>query len=393
MRTGVGVVLASLAAWGASAEAFGAGTVGAGKEKAAGGEKTLAAFLYVARADKGGWTGPHEAARLAVEKELSWVDTAYIEEVQEGFAGEVMEKLIGKGFKIIFSTHGGFKREVSAVARRHPQVMFASASSDTTEPNVAIYNAEFYQAFYLEGLMAGALTKSNKIGFVATERIPSTMRNVNAFAIGAREANPKAEVHVRFTGLWECEVKCQESVTELTGQGVDVFAHSDYTSMVVDRAAEKKIPVFSYYATMAERAPDWVVSGSLVHWDVIYRRFLEKSKRGEHKAGTLKGVHYWHHLADGTVELGLKPGVPVNPKFIPALKKVMLKGKTSVYDRVMQRLGEFKVRSKDNWQAPFVGPIRDAMGKERIPAGAGISFGDLMAMTWAAEGVVSGPQK
>ncbi|MCL6568103.1 MAG: BMP family ABC transporter substrate-binding protein, partial [Meiothermus silvanus] len=268
-------------------------------------------------------------------------------------------------------------------------VIFAHASGFKRAPNMATYMADFYQVYYLNGLMAGALTKSGKVGYVGAFPIPELKRHISAFALGVRAANPKATVNVKWINAWFDPTKAREAAEALIAEGNDILAFTEDTATVVQTAAKKKIPSFSHYNSMYKFAPDYVVSGQLVHWEKIYIDFLKKVQNGTYTNKNLQNVDYWWLLREGAVELGAQVGMPINPKYADALKKATMTvngKKMSVYDRVMELLKDMS--SPNPKFDPFTGPIKDRNGVLRIPAGKRASVAELTSMQWVAPGVV-----
>lgn len=303
-----------------------------------------------------------------------------------------MDRLVKQGCQVIFATSFGYMDSVLAAAKKHPNVIFAHATGFKRAPNVATYMADFYQLYYLNGLMAGALTKSNKVGYVGAFPIPELKRHISAFALGVRAVNPDAKVLVRWIYEWYNPAAAKEATEALIADGADVFAFTEDSPTVIQVAAEKGLPSFSHYSPMQRFAPDYVVSGQLVHWDKIYIDFLSKVYAGVYTPKNLQDVDYWWLLPQGAVELGGKFGEPINPKFIPTLKAKVVNhpvfGKISVYDLVMKELALMK----DDELAfdPFQGPVKDRHGKLRVPAGLRMTKQQLESMEWAAPGV-AGP--
>ncbi len=351
--------------------------------------KIRAAFIYVGPIGDYGWSHAHNEGRLIAEKTLG-IETTYVEFVPEGEVETYIDRLVAQGYNVIFTTSFGFMDGTLAAAKRYPNVIFAHCSGFRRAPNMMTYMADFYQVYYLNGLMAGALTKTGKIGYVGAFPIPEVKRHISAFAIGVREVNPKAEVHVRWIYEWYNPAAAKEATEALIKDGCDVFAFTEDSPTVVQVAAERKLPSFGHYSPMQAFAPDHCVSGQLVHWDKIYVDFLSKIQKGIYTSKNLAHVDYWWLLPQEAVELGGEPGIPVNPKFVPALKARIVDskvfGKISVYDLVfarLQQMGDPGV-SFD----PFEGPLYDRKGVLRVPAGAWMSYDHLITMEWAAAGVV-----
>ena len=107
-----------------------------------------------------------------------------------------------------------------------------------SQPNVGTYFADLYQTYYLNGLMAGALTKTNKIGYVAAFPIPELIRHIDAFALGIKAANPKAEVHVKWIYAWYGPDKAREASEALIAEGCDTLAFTEDTPAVIEVGQE-----------------------------------------------------------------------------------------------------------------------------------------------------------
>jgi len=279
--------------------------------------------------------------------------------------------------------------------KKYPEKVFFHCSGYKRGKNVGTYFAEFYQLYYLNGLMAGALTKTGKLGYVAAYPIPEVIRHINAFALGAREVNPNATVHVIWIFSWYDPQKAREAAETLIGQGCDVLAFTEDSPTVLQVAEEytkkgKPVYAFSHYSPMLKYAPEACVSGQLVHWEVIYADIVTKVYTGVYNNTNLEEVDYWWMLKEGAVELGCDVSVPINPRFEEKLKAVYVEdpilGKISVYDLVFVRLAQMSEETV--LFDPFEGPIYDQEGNLRIPAGVRASHDELWLMDWFVEGVV-----
>jgi simple sugar transport system substrate-binding protein len=352
-------------------------------------DKLKAGFIYVGPIGDYGWTHAHNQAREIAEKAFPWLATTYVESVPEGEVGVFIDRLVQQGVQVIFTTSFGFMDGTLEAAKRHPEVIFAHATGFKRAPNMATYHAEFYQVYYLNGLMAGALSKSGRIGYVGAFPIPEVKRHIAAFAIGAREVNPKAEVHVRWINAWFSPAAAKEAAEALIADGADVFAFTEDTPTVIQVAAKHQLPSFTHYSPMYQFAPEYVVSGQLVHWDQIYLDFLSDIHHQTYTSKNLADVDYWSLLYDKAVELGAKPGMPINPAFRQALSAVTVKdaalGEVSVYELVNKRLEQM---SRENPAFdPFAGPTYDRKGILRVPAGQPMTQQQLISLEWAVQGI------
>jgi simple sugar transport system substrate-binding protein len=281
-----------------------------------------AGFIYVGPVGDFGWTYAHDQGRQAADARFDWLETIYVESVAEGDTETFIDQLVRQGANVIFTTSFGFGEGTLAAARRYPEVIFGHATGFTRAPNVMTYIAEFYPAYYLNGLMAGALTQTNKVGYVAAFPIPEVKRHINAFTIGVREVNPEAEVEVRWLYAWFDPAGAAEATQALIAEGADVFAFSEDTPTVIQTAAAAGFPSFSHYSPMYDFAPDYVVSGQIADWDKIYSDFLAKVYAGYYTHENLETVDYWWRLAEGAIQAAADWGMVINPVFEDRLRAV-----------------------------------------------------------------------
>ena len=349
--------------------------------------KLKACFIYVGPVGDIGWSYAHDEARKKTEKALPWLETKYVESVPEGQATPVIDRLVKDNCKVIFTTSFGFMDQTLDAAKKYPNVIFAHASGFKRAPNMATYMADFYQIYYLNGMMAAAVSKTDKLGYVAAFPVPELKRHISAFALGARAVNPKATVSVKWINAWFDPNKAREAAESLISEGAGALAFTEDTATVVQTAAARKIPSFAHYSPMYKFAPDYVVSGQIVHWEKIYIDFLTKVRTGTYNTKNLQKVDYWNLLRGGSVELGAQDGMAINPKWVPALKaKTMTVNgkKTTVYDRVMALKTDMEKGGKFD---PFTGPIKDRNGILRVQAGKVATVAELNNMAWVVPGV------
>lgn len=353
-------------------------------------------FIYVGPVGDWGWSHAHDTARRHVESIFPWVETVYVEAVPEGDCPKVIDRLIDEGCDVVFTTSFGFMDATIEAGGKYPDKIFFHCSGYMRSTNVGTYFAEFYQLYYLNGLMAGALTKTNKVGYVAAHPIPEVVRHINAFALGVKEANPNAVVDVRWIFSWYDPSAAREAAESLIAWGADVLAFTEDSPTVVQVCQEyydrgKPIYCFGHYSPMQSFGPDVCVSGQLVHWEVLYADILSKIRSGYYNSTNLVDVDYWWMLREGAVELGGEYGVPVNPKFMPILSSTYLDhpefGRISAYDLVLKRLDQM---SEDTVVFdPFTGPIYDNKGNLRFEAGRRMTHDELWTIDWFVDNIVA----
>ena len=353
------------------------------------------AFIYVGPIGDYGWSHAHDQGRLYVESQFDWLETAYTESVPEGDALRVIEQYIQEGYDMVLTTSFGFMDDTYSAAVEYPDKLFAHCSGYQRAPNLLTYFAEFHQLYYLNGLMAGALTKTDKVGYVGAFPIPEVVRHINAFALGVKEANPNAEVFVRWIYSWYDPVAARQAAEALIADGCDALAFTEDSPAVVEVGQEHtddgtQIYTFSHYSPMQSFGPDSVVSGQLVDWGIIYEDILAKVYSGAYDTTNLEDVDYWWMIKHGAAELGGDFGVPINPKFEDELKTVMLTdpvlGQISVYDLVFQRIEQMEEETV--LFDPFTGPIYDNEGMLRIEDGRRGTHDELWTIDWYVDNIV-----
>ena len=332
--------------------------------------KLKAAYIYVGPIGDYGWTHAHDVGRKEAEQAYPWLETSYVENIDEAKTEGAIEQFIDQGYNVIFTTSFDHMNGTYAAAEKYPDIYFFHCSGYKRRANMGTYFADLYQVYYLNGLIAGALTKSNKIGYVAAHLIPEVIRHINAFTIGINEINPNAQVYVIRIGAWYAPEKAKEIAATLVEQyGVDVLAFTEDSPATIQYAQsyyEDKgitIPVFSHYSPMYTYGKDVVVTGQVVRWGLIYKDILAKVYSGLYTTNNLENVDYWWLLSQGAVDMGAKTYEDhfwINPKFENTIKGITVTEKytgqsMSLMDLLKLRYAEMKDRNMTF--DPFTGPL------------------------------------
>jgi basic membrane lipoprotein Med (substrate-binding protein (PBP1-ABC) superfamily) len=329
------------------------------------GEKLKVGFLFVGPRDDFGYNQAADQGRQALEKNLSYVETIYQENVPENAEAErVMEQMIRQGAKIIFPTSYGHLDPALKVAEKHPEIIFLHQGGLKNTENVGTYFGEIWQPVFAGGVAAGKVTKSNKLGFVGAFPIPQLLLNVNAFELGAKSVNPSAITTVVFTQTWCDPAKLTEAANGLIDQGVDVITmHEDCTKPIVEAALKRGVNVVGYHADASSIAGDKWVTGAMWTWGQLYTDMVKQVVDG-----TWKSSIYRAGLKDNVVELA-----PFG-KAVPA----------DVQKLVTQTRDDIKAGTL----YPFTGPIKDQSGTLRIKDGEKPPTPELEKTDWLVEGVI-----
>ncbi|MGC4094090.1 MAG: BMP family ABC transporter substrate-binding protein [Polyangiaceae bacterium] len=303
-------------------------------------------FIYVGPKDDYGYNQAHAEGAKSVGS-LPGVKVREEERVPETVdVQKTMESMINlDGAKLLFPTSFGyFDPHILKLAEKYPAVTFFHCGGLYTEgkhpKNVGSYFGYIDEAEYVAGIAAGLTTKTNKIGFIAAKPIPQVLRNINAYTLGARSVNPKVVTTAIFTGDWSLPVKEAEAANSLVDQGADVLtSHVDSPKVIIETAERRGVFSTGYHASQAALAPKGYLTGAEWNWEVVYKDYISKVKKGEP----------WSHLVRG----GFKEG------FI----KMSPYG-AAVADATRAKADEAKAKLTAGGFAIFKGPLKDNKGKE-----------------------------
>ena len=329
-------------------------------------DKTKACFVYVGPIGDGGWTYQHHQGLLAVEKEFGdKVETAYQENVPEGADAErVLTQMALSGCDIIFTTSFGYMDATNAVAAKFPDVKFEHATGFKREhPNVATYNARFYEGRAVMGTIAGRMTKSNKIGYIGSFPIPEVIQGINASFIHAKKVNPDVTISVVGAYTWFDPAKEADAAKALIEQGVDVIlSHTDSTAPLAELAKTPGTVGFGQASDMAAYKPSPRVSSIIDSWAPYYVKRV-----GAVIDGTWEQSDSWEGIASGEVEIGeITEAVPAEVKAeAEAMRDAIAAG---------------------TYHA-FTGPLNKQDGTPWLTEGQTASDGDLLGMSFYVEGI------
>ncbi len=322
-------------------------------------------FVYVGPVGDGGWTYEHDQGRLAVEAEFGdAVETVFQENVPEGADAErVMTQMALAGADLIFTTSFGFMDATINVAEKFPDVKFEHATGYKRADNVATYSARFYEGRAVMGHIAGRMTQTDKLGYIASFPIPEVIRGINASYLWAKKANPDVTMSVIWAYTWFDPAKEAEAAQALIEQGVDVILqHTDSTAPLAEAAKHEGVIGFGQASDMAEYAPSPRVSSIIDNWAPYY---IERV--GAAMEGTWESADTWDGIAPGMVEIGeMTDALPQDVRDeATALKDAIAAGETMVFE----------------------GPLNRQDGSAWLAAGETADDGTLAGMDFYVEGL------
>jgi basic membrane protein A len=341
-------------------------STGSGNQPATG-AKMRVAFVYVGPIGDAGWTWAHDQGRLELMKNIPGVETAYQESVPETAADaeRVIRDFAQKGFNIVVTTSFGYMDPTINVAKDFPNTTFVHISGYKTAPNVSTAFGKAEEPRYVSGMIAGKMTKTNIMGYVAAFPTPEVIRGLNAFTLGARKTNPAVKVKVVWTNTWFDPQKERQAAEALLDGGADVIGqHQDTPAPQQAAEARGKFGV-GYDADMSKFAPNAVLTSPIWDGGVYYTDMVKQVQ-----AGTWKTNEYWGGWKDGIVDLA-----PIGA-MVPADVKQMADDEAAKFKKGDETI--FTI---------FTGPLKDNTGAEKVPAGKAMTDQELLSMDWLVEGV------
>lgn len=329
-------------------------------------DKVKACFVYVGPIGDGGWTFQHHDGAMQVQAAYGdKVEIQYQESVPEGADAErVLTQMALGGCNIIFTTSFGYMDPTNAVAAKFPNVMFEHATGFKRDhPNVSTYNARFYEGRAVQGTIAGRMTKSNKIGYIASFPIPEVVMGINSYFLHAKKVNPDVQLSVVWAYTWFDPAKEADAAKALIDQGVDVIAaHTDSTAPLAEAAKTPGVIGFGQASDMSEYKDGPRVSSIIDNWGPYYVKRV-----GALLDGSYEQIDAWEGIAGGEVLIGEITGaVPAEVKAeAEALRDAIAAGSYH----------------------PFTGPINKQDGSAWLAEGQTAPDGDLLGMNFFVEGI------
>jgi basic membrane protein A len=322
-------------------------------------------FAYVGPVGDGGWTFAHDNGRKALEKEFGdKIATSFVENVPESADAErVIRDMAGQGNKLIFGTTFGYMEPMLKVAADLKDVKFEHATGYKQAENMRTYDSRTYEGAYMAGVIAGAMTKSNTLGVVASIPIPEVIRNINSFTLGAQSTNPKVKTKVVWVNGWFDPPKETEAATSLINGGADVLFQNTDSPAVLKTAEAKGKRAFGWDSDMTAYGPKAHLASAVINWGPYYIKATKEALDGSWKGGTAA----WWGVKEGAIDIvSIAEDVPAETK---AKVEEVKKGLTD---------GSFVI-----WK----GPIKDNVGKEQLAKDAVADDKFLGGLSFYVKGV------
>ena len=321
------------------------------------------AFIHDGTPERSGWIHDHEKGRRYVERifEEKIVTVPYYD-AMENDALKVIEEAIENGAELIFTTSPRLAQASLRAAVEHPEISIMNCSLNKSHRYISSYYTRMYEAKFILGAIAGSLTKSDKLGYVCDYPIYGQIAGINAFALGAQMANPRAKVYLEWSAVDSAGV----AAMKLIEQGIHYISAQDTA-----RFREDDREIYGLTYTNGERTE--LIANPVWKWGVYYehilRRILNKTMQEEYQESNKanKALNYYWGMSAGVGDV----------VYAPKMEKASKRFADFLRDGIIQ-----------NVCTPFLTPLTKQNG-EVIGAGQkSLALDQIISMDYLVENVI-----
>lgn len=326
-------------------------------------DKLKVGFIYVGPTGDHGWTYRHDIGRQDIEKHFGdKVETTFIESVKYGPDAERAIRAMAKGgADIIFATSFGYMEPMLKVAKEFPNVKFEHATGYKQSKNMSSYGLRLYQARHVQGVIAGMMTKTNKICYVGAFPIPEVIREINTYYLGAKSVNPDVDIDIVWVNTWYDPGKEAQAAKVMIAEGCDMVAQHTDSPAPLQTAEKAGVLGFGQASDQYRFAPKAQLTATIDNWSPYYIQKVQDVMDGTWKSGD-----YFGHMKDDVVQMAPFTNMPDNVKaFAQKIKDGITNGKYFA----------------------FTGPIKDNTGKLQLKDGEIADDAHLNSMMYYVEGI------
>jgi basic membrane protein A len=327
-------------------------------------DKLKVGFIFLGPIGDFGWTWAHNKGRLAMESALGdKVESIYVENVAEDASAiPLISDLANQGCKLIFTTSYGYMDQTLEVAAKFPDVKFEHCTGFKRADNVSTYNSKFHEGRAVLGTIAGMMSKSGKLGYLGSYKVPEVVLGVNAFTLAAQKKNPAATVKLVMIDSWYDPPKEAAATETMINLGADIITTHTDSPGPLQILEQKGLFGFGQGADMSQFAPHAHLTAIEDIWGPYYTERAQAVIDGSWKSSDT-----WDGFKEGTVVIS-----PYN---------------ASVPADVKAEADKIQAGYKDGSFDIFTGPIYDTEGTLKVKEGEHIAIGDLATMDWFVKGV------
>ncbi len=320
------------------------------------------AFVYAKDVKTSSWTYAQEMGRMHVSKVFGEViSTSYIDNVPETAAAyRTLKQLAQEGNDVVFVTSPAFINATLKAALEFPGTKFLNCSETHSFKHVNTYFGRIYEPRFLAGIAAGAVTKSNILGYVGTTPIPGVINGINSFALGARMVNPDARVKVAFLNCWDDIKEAGAASETLISQGCDTISHHDTLS---DRKVTDEYGVYAVSNGEHGRINEYIAA-PVWNWGIFYEKMLRNLIKSSWKPFGVdqKVINFWWGMDSGIVDFFYSRRLvpPETQKLLDFMSKMIINGSYH----------------------PFTGPVHGRDGVLKVKKGEVATREQIIGMDW-----------
>mgnify|MGYP000347610879 CR=1 FL=1 len=336
-------------------------------------EKLKVGFAHVNDAKSSSWVYSHELGRMHLEHVLKDnVETVTVTKLPESIeAAEVLQKMIDDGCRIIFTTSPSLINATLKVAMENPGVNLLNCSAMHSFKHVNTYFGRIHEPRFLSGLVAGAMTRTGKVGYIAPFPVSDVISGINAFALGARMVRPDVQIYLEWMQTWDYKSATPECTRRIAGKGCDIICHHN---TLANRRFLREYGVYTIKQDEnGQYVPDKYLAVPVWNWGIFYEKYIRSvlvggTRLGHDSASVGRMLNYWWGMDSGLLDFFYaRNHIPV------ATQKMIEFFKSGIISR------SFRV---------FTGPIRDMDGNLVVEADEILEHPQILSMDWIAEGVI-----
>ena len=321
------------------------------------------AFVYLGPVGDYGWSYQHDMGRKEVVAKFGdKVETTFVENVPESADAErVIAALANKGHQLIFTTSFGYMNPTVKVAHMMPKTFFEHCAGYKHGPNLGVYNIRFYEGRYVQGVIAGKMSKSGMIGYIGSVPIPEVIMGMNATLLGMQSVNPNAKMKFVFINSWYDPGKEGDACKALLDQGCDIITQHTDSPAPLQVCAQRGLKAFGEATDMTKFAPRAQLTAPINNWGPYYVKRVQTLLDGDWKADNV-----WGGLASEMLVMAPYRNMP---------------------DDVVSLAKSTEADIKSGKIMPFKGPIKDQSGGTKGASGQSLADGDIASMNWLVQGI------
>jgi basic membrane protein A and related proteins len=249
-----------------------------------------------------GWTYEAHVGASKMAKKLPYVNLSEKENAVGPNASQIMSEYAKNGYNLIFCHSLNFESAITETAPKYPDTIFMwRGEKRDLAPNVGVYYAKIYEAQYLAGIVAGCMTKTNKIAFPAALPASEVIIGIDAFSRGVAFVNPDARVYVVWIGSWYDPDRERSVAMSLINDGCDIITYWSDSDATGEAAEETGTYFISFGSDIRRFTPLVFLTGVVWNWEPIMTDIVESVHNGTWQSHPR--LDWWYGLAEGGVSL------------------------------------------------------------------------------------------